>query len=215
MSNEHYFDCPRCHQRVDYRFFEESYPVKLICFHCYQPLIRRRKTGSVKKRREQISKTAFLIHSSKTEDRHALRWVREIFRFYGVKTSIVEEDTRALDWLQKSKEGIDQNDFVVVLLTKRYQYQDDSGQLKWKGPDKCYDEIAMAFALERQVIALVEKDVDPGRVLERVAWCYFFERGDDGAIASIEDGQELFQKLDQDLGNVTIPPVTYVIRKGR
>jgi len=131
-----------------------------------------------------------------------------------VKTSIVEEDNRPLDWLHKSKENIDQNNFIIALLTKRYQFKDDSSQLKWKGPDKCYDEIAMSFMWGKDIIALVEEGVDPGRVLERVAWCYFFKRGNRGAIKSIKDGNELFQRLDEFLGNVVLPPVTYVIRKG-
>lgn len=209
MSEEYHFDCPYCHQRVGYTFLEESYPVKLICSHCYRPLIRRQKTAPVTRRRELISKTAFLIHSSRAEDRNALLWVREVFRLYGVRTFIIEEDHRASDWLEKSRDGIDQHELVILLLTKRYQCMDDSGQLRWKGPDKCYDETAMAFMRGRDIMALVERDVDPGRVLDRVTWCYFFARGDDGNVESIADGREFFQNLDQYVGNVKMPPVTY------
>ena len=213
MPSEEYFECPHCNQRVDFRFFEEAYPVKLICCHCYRPLIRRSKNGPITIRRERIKETGFLIHSSKVEDRNILSWLREILRLYGVKTYIIEEDARAIDWLHKSREGIDQHQLIVVLLSKRYQYLDDSNELKWKGPDKCYDEIAMAFQRYRQIIALVEKDVDPGRVLERVAWCYFFERDENGDGISIKDGIQLFIRLDQFLDNVVTDDVTYITRK--
>jgi len=70
--------------------------------------------------------------------------------------------------------------------------------LKWKDPDKCYDEIAMSFMQGKDIIALVEKGVDP----ERVAWCYSFERGDNGAIKLIEEGHKFFKRLDRYVGNV-------------
>ncbi len=54
---------------------------------------------------------------------------------------------------------------------------DEKGQIAgWKAPDKCYDEIAMSFALGKNILSLVEKGVDFGRVLENRMWCHRFER---------------------------------------
>jgi hypothetical protein len=207
MSNLQRFNCPYCHKRTQYEVIEEIYPVKMICYHCYKPVIQDKKSQPVKRRKETISRTAFLIHSSKSEDNYLLNWVRRVFRLYGVSTYIVEEDSRALDFLQKSKDGIEQTDFVVVLLTKRYKYKDDSGQWKWKGPDKCYDEIAMSYMRGKDMFALIEKGIDPGRVLERVAWYKIFRRVKKNV--KIENGYELFQTLDTYIGNVKLPAVTY------
>jgi len=206
MSNLQHFNCPYCHKRIRYEVVEETYPVKMICYYCYKPVIQYKKSQPIKRRKETISRTAFLIHSSKSEDNYLLNLVRRIFRLYGVSTYIVEEDSRAMDFLQKSKDGIEQTDFVVVLLTKRYKYK-DLGQWKWKGPDKCYDEIAMSYMRGKDIFALIEKDVDPGRVLERVAWYKIFKRI--GKNIEIENGYELFQTLDTYLGNVRLPGVTY------
>lgn len=112
------FNCPYCHKRIEYEVVGETYPVKMICYHCYKPVIQDKKNRPVKRRKETIAKTAFLIHSSKSEDNYLLNWVRRVFRLYGVSTHIVEEDSRALDFLQKSKDGIEQNDFVVVIFFK-------------------------------------------------------------------------------------------------
>lgn len=118
-----------------------------------------------------------MIHSSKLGEKELLDWFRDLLTLYGVNTFIIEEDPRSVDWLQKSLDGITSADFVLVFITKRYQFTDEQGQIVgWKAPDKCYDEIAISFALRKDIYALVEKDVDPGRVLETRAWCYRFER---------------------------------------
>ena len=101
-----------------------------------------------------------------------------------------------MDWLQKSLDGITSADFILVFLTKRYQFTDEKGQIAgWKAPDKCYDEIAISFALRKDILALVEKGVDPGRVLETRAWCYRFEKE-----PKFKAGTEFFKFLVSYLG---------------
>ncbi|MCJ7559720.1 toll/interleukin-1 receptor domain-containing protein [Candidatus Bathyarchaeota archaeon] len=148
---------------------------------------------------EQLRKSAFLIHSSKEEEKDLLNWFRILLQLYGVSTLIIEEDSRSnVDWLQKSLDGIEHTNFVLAFLTKRYQFLDDNGQARgWKAPDKCYDEIAIAFARKRDLFALVEKSVDPGMVLEQRAWCYEFHRE-----PSVQIDIKLFQQLDSYMGNL-------------
>lgn len=101
-----------------------------------------------------------------------------------------------MDWLQKSIDAIRNTDFAISFLTKRYQFTDEKGQNGWKAPDKCYDEIAMSFALQKDLFALVEKETDSGRVLEDRAWCYQFEKIPTRGGAPITADTEFFTRLD-------------------
>ena len=182
--------------------------MKMTCRACYKPVILDGAGQPVRRRREAITKTAFLIHSSRAEDRHVLVWVRHILNLYGVSTVIVEEDARPLDFLEKSRHAVDENELVVALLTKRYRYEDEaSREMKWKGSDKCYDEIAMSFMRSREMFAFVEEGVDPGRILERVWWYAVFRRR--GRNLTIENGQDLFQRLELYTGSIKWPAVVY------
>ena len=119
-------------------------------------------------------------------------------RLYGVLTLIIEEDTRVeVDWLQKSLDAIKATDFAIPFLTKRYQFTDESGQIVgWKAPDKCYDEIAISFAMRRDLFALVEKGVASGNVLQTRAWCYQFDRQPTQG-APINADLEFFKTLER------------------
>lgn len=203
------FVCPDCDSKLTLERIETSTPlsIKTICCECYYPLIFSPMASSeqqTKIRAEYIRKTAFLIHSAKAEDKNLLDWFRTVVKLYGVSTAIIEEDRRShLDWLQKSIDGIKSAHFVLVLLTKRYQSTDEAGLSIWKAPDKCYDEIAMSFALAttlggKDILALIEKDVDPGRVLETRAWSYKFDRSS----KKLKIDLEFFQTLDRYMDNI-------------
>ena len=205
MSLAHYeFDCPNCHQHLPIDQIETytPYEIQTVCVQCYLPLSFYPEQNVAKIRTKPIGKTAFLIHSAEEEDKDVLDWLRSVVNLYGVSTRIIEEDRRTQpDWLQKSIDGIRSSQFVLVLLTKRYQYYREDGSLGWKAPDKCYDEIAMAFALGtilggKEMFALVENDVDAGKVLPERAWYYRIDRQPKGVKADIE----FFLKLDEYTG---------------
>lgn len=201
MSKMHYeFSCPNCGYELKIEFISRyvPYTIKTICEKCYHPLSFHPKEKVAEIRMELLRKTAFLIHSAKPEDKTLLDWLRGVLVLYGISTKIIEEDPRSVDWLQKSLDGINSTQFVLVFLTKRYQYMNESGRLiGWKAPDKCYDEIAISFALGKDIYALGEKQVDLGRVLETRAWCYRFERDHEAHIDI-----EFFAKLDSYVGNI-------------
>jgi hypothetical protein len=166
---------------------------KAFCPECYFPLRYYPKEGKTEIRMEPITKRAFLIHSSKPEEKSLLDWLRSLLKLYGIATTIIEEDPRSVDWLQKSLEGITSADFVLVFLTKRYQFVDESGNVAgWKAPDKCYDEIAISFALRKDLFALVEREVEPGNVLRTRAWCYRFEED-----SPIKVDYDFFEKIEE------------------
>lgn len=205
MSVAHYeFDCAYCNRHLTIEQIETYMvsEIRTICDRCYLPLSFYPQDNKTKIRQKSIRKTAFLIHSAKGEDKVLINWLRTMTQVYGVTTHVIEEDRRTEpDWLQKSIDGIRSSDFILVFLTKRYQYYRDDKSLGWKAPDKCYDEIAMAFALGtmlggKEMFALVEEDVSPGNVLEARAWCYRFKREDN----SLKTDTEFFVKLDDFTG---------------
>lgn len=179
MPKFHYaVPCLNCSYKgsVDF-FWQHEHPrFNVVCGGCNFPLVFDTKKKTAEIRVASTKKKAFLIHSSKPKEKKLLNWFRELMKLYGVSTNIIEEDPRSIDWLQKSLEGISSADFVLAFLTKRYQFTDETGKMGWKAPDKCYDEIAMAFASHKDIFALVENEVDSGRVLDTRAWCYRFER---------------------------------------
>ncbi len=173
------FDCPNRLNHNAITSIDLEIPNYLVtwCFHCYYPMKLYPKENTVEIYQYELNKTAFLIHSSNKNEKRILDYFRSLLKLWGVSTFIIENDARPVDWLQKSLDGITKADFVISFLTKRYQYTDEEGKIVgWKAPDKCYDEIAIAFALNKQIIALVEKEVDSGNVLNTRAWCFQFHR---------------------------------------
>jgi hypothetical protein len=138
----------------------------------------RTKQNIAEIRSETPHKKTFLMHISKREEKAILDWFRFLLKLYGVSTILLEENTRVrVDWLQRSLDAIRTTDFVIVFLTKRYQFTYERGKIVgWKAPDKCCDEIAMSFASSKDLFAIVEKEVGSGRVLQDRACCYQFSR---------------------------------------
>ena len=190
--------CANCSAKNRFELLLRREPpeIRVVCHECSYLNTYNTRKKAMKLCVDPIVKKAFLIHSSKPKERELLDQFRELVKTYGVNTFIIEEDPRSVDWLQKSLDGITSSDFVLAFLTKRYQFTDEKGSIAgWKAPDKCYDEIAMAFALRKDILALVEKDVDPGKVLETRAWCYRFERE-----PKFKAGTKFFLFLDKYLG---------------
>jgi DNA-directed RNA polymerase subunit RPC12/RpoP len=191
--------CPNCSTPLEFDYVALELPETLrgaACPLCYYPQTFYPRENRAEIRTQEITKVAFLIHSSKPEEKDLLDWFRAILKLYGVDTRIIEEDPRSVDWLQKSLDGINSTNFAISFLTKRYQYTDESGVIQgWKAPDKCYEEIAIAFSLHKDLFALVEKDVAPGNVLQTRAWCYPFEKNG-RKNAPIKADREFFVALD-------------------
>jgi hypothetical protein len=198
-KREYHYACPNCSTPLIATRIDLEIPKEFNCHacpKCFYPQKYYSSENRAEIRIEKIKKTAFLIHSSKPEEKELLSWFRALLKLYGIGTRIIEEDPRSIDWLQKSLDGINSTDFVISFLTKRYQYANEVGAIQgWKAPDKCYDEIAIAFALHKDLFALVEKDVAAGNVLATRAWCYSFEKKVEGDIPIGAD-QQFFVVLD-------------------
>jgi hypothetical protein len=206
------FSCPNCNSPLRIELILQDAKVQMMdafathCSSCYHPLIYYPKQNRAEIRIEKPSKKAFLIHSSKREDKAELDWLRTLLKLYGILTIVIEDDKRAkVDWLQKSLDGIRKTDFVIAFLTKRYQFTNEQHKYVWKAPDKCYDEITMSFTMDRTIFALVENETDPGRVLEDRAWFYLFSKQPTTAGAPITADIEFFDSLDRYVNHQYVP----------
>ena len=173
------FSCPNCSNLVEFEgvYLEIPPSIQTWCVHCYYPIefYTVSNTANFVVRAER--KNAFLINSADKKEKHILDYFASLLSLHGISSFMIESDTRPVDWLQKSLDGIRDKDLVVAFLTRRYQYTNTAGIIcGWKAPDKCYDEIAIAFALQKPILALVENEVDPGNVLSSRAWCFSFSR---------------------------------------
>jgi hypothetical protein len=193
------FTCPNCSAEgvVETIYLELPKTFKTWCGTCYYPLNIFPRENRAEIFMSDIVSSAFLIHSSNKREKKMLDYFRALLKLYGVDTFIIESDPRPVDWLQKSLDGIKNSDFVISFLTKRCRFTDELGKIVgWKAPDKCYEEIAIAFALEKRILALVEREVDPGNVLSTRAWCFGFERSKNKkAPAPIEIEHDFFIQL--------------------
>jgi hypothetical protein len=190
------FTCPNCSAVLELDDIALELPpfYKTLCIFCYYPLILYPRENRAEFSIEERKKTAFLVHSSKSEEKTLLGWFRALMNLYGTATRVIEEDHRSVDWLQKSLDGIKSADFVLAFLTKRYQFMDEAGKIQgWKAPDKCYEEIAISFALNKDIYALVENEVDSGNVLKTRAWCYQFKKKSSPTTTPIEAEVEFFR----------------------
>jgi hypothetical protein len=203
-KREFRFTCPNCSVAGSVKgiFLEVPESFFTWCQTCYYPLdiypIEERSEIA----KQKIEKRAFLIHSSDKKEKSILDYFRALLKLYGIETFIIETDTRPVDWLQKSLDGINNADFVIAFLTKRYQFANDLGEISgWKAPDKCYEEIAIAFALQKRILALVESEVESGNVLSTRAWCYGFTRTEcEKGSCPIKIDSEFFTQLLTMLG---------------
>jgi hypothetical protein len=117
--------------------------------------------------------SAFIAHSFYQEDVQITLRLKRILIKLGIRpiTGDIGVDSPAEQVLKKMKES----DFVVVLLTKRFPMLDENCK-EWMASEWIYNEIGMAFALNKPMIFLCEKGLRSGGIKESVAGIQYFKR---------------------------------------
>lgn len=197
---EHRFKCPKCNVELEWKLPENA-PVLLstFCPVCYQTLLldRRKEMPEVQEIREMNTKyEAFFSHSDKPDDERVNEFFKSLLKLYNVWPQVVEEDIRPIPVLEKIEEGIGNSDFVFVVLTKRYEYK-AYGQYGWKASEYIQNEIGMAYAYHKPVIAVVERGVDVEGILPDITWYHYFDRND--LLTSMAVPSEFFEGLENTL----------------
>jgi len=119
----------------------------------------------------------FFSHSFRNSDRGINETFRALLSFFYMNVYTIERDTRAIDKIQKAREGIKNSDFVFIVMPKRYQcYDEESRSYSWKSSEWIQNEIGMAYANEKDIIAVIEEGVKDEGMLKDIRWCYFFNR---------------------------------------
>ena len=142
---------------------------------------------------------AFYSHSAMEEDREVVKFFEAMLKLFGVSVYKVEDDCRPIPALKKIEEGIKRSDFVFVVLTRRYKYE-AYGQYGWKSSEYIQNEIGMAYAYHKPIVAVAEEGVDVEGILPDITWYHRFNRGEllkTGALPS-----DFFEKLERVLIHV-------------
>ena len=147
----------------------------------------------------------FFSHSFREVDRGINETFKSLLAFFYINNYTIERDTRSRDKIQKAREVIKNSYFVFIVMPKRYQcYDEESKNNLWKSSEWIQNEIGMAYANEKDIIAVIEEGVKDEGMLKDIRWCYSFNRDrlcipwieDDNMRTPEETKNELLDALD-------------------
>mgnify|MGYP000220989936 CR=1 FL=1 len=194
------FTCPKCGTNLELKLPANAEDLlTTFCPVCYEVLVLDRRARKVEIGTVETKYKAFYSHSAMEEDREVVRFFETMLKLFGVSVYKVEDDYRPIPALEKIEEGIKQSDFVFVILTKRYKYE-AYGQYGWKSSEYIQNEIGMAYAYHKPIVAVAEEGVDVEGILPDITWYHRFNREEllkTGALPS-----DFFEKLERVLMHV-------------
>lgn len=175
MEVKYSFECPKCETPLELNVSQE-YPstFKTFCLVCYSPLLLDRESNEVKMITEPIRCSAFFSHSTELEDRKLVEFISGFLRWWGIRPKLLEEDPRPSN-VETIKEMIKETDITFALITKRYICEENR-QFAWKSSEWIQNEIGMAYAYGKPMLALVEKGVNIRGILPQITWYFEFDR---------------------------------------
>ena len=138
------------------------------------PLLLDRELNEVKMITEPVRCSAFFSHSAEREDEKIVEFVEGFLRLWGIEAKLLERDPRPSN-VETIRQMIEETDMTFVLITKRYICEEDR-QFAWKASEWIQNEIGIAYAYDKPVLALVEKGVNIRGILPQITWYYEFER---------------------------------------
>ncbi|MHC1610221.1 MAG: hypothetical protein ACXQTW_01225 [Candidatus Methanospirareceae archaeon] len=175
MEVKYSFECPKCETSLELNVSQE-YPdiFKTFCPVCYTPLLLDRELNEVKMITEPVRCSAFFSHSAEREDEKIVEFLEGFLRLWGIEAKLLERDPRPPN-VETIRQMIEETDMTFVLITKRYICEEDR-QFAWKASEWIQNEIGIAYAYDKPVLALVEKGVNIRGILPQITWYYEFER---------------------------------------
>ncbi|MCK4734504.1 MAG: hypothetical protein KAT65_18755 [Methanophagales archaeon] len=175
MEVKYSFKCKKCETPLELNVSQE-YPstFKTFCPVCYTPLLLDRELKKVEMIAEPIRCSAFFSHSAELEDEKIVDFVEGFLRWWGIEPKLLENDSRPPN-VETIKQMIEGTDITFVVITKRYICEGDR-QFVWKASEWIQNEIGIASAYGKPVLALVERGVNIRGMLPQITWYYEFER---------------------------------------
>jgi len=199
-AEEWNFTCPKCGTNLELKLPANAEDLlTTFCPVCYEVLVLDRRAKKVEIGTVETKYKAFYSHSAMEEDREVVKFFEAMLKLFDVSVYKVEDDCRPIPVLEKIEEGIKQSDFVFVILTKRYKCE-AYGQYGWKSSEYIQNEIGMAYAYHKPIVAVAEEGVDVEGILPDITWYHRFNREEllkTGALPS-----DFFEKLERVLMHV-------------
>lgn len=122
------------------------------------------------------SPKVFFSHSFMRSDAEINEFFRALLLFFFVDVVTIERDTRPLDKIQKAREGIKSSHILFIVMPKRYKCYEDEGSYFWRSSEWIQNEIGMAYAFNKNIVAVIEEGVKDEGMLKDLRWCYTFNR---------------------------------------
>ena len=159
-SDRDYFtECPKCHAWLHFNS-------------------QKQKPEIIESITPKEHPVVFFSHSFGKSDAGINETFRTLLLFFYMNVYTIERDTRAIDKIQKARERIEDSDFVFIVMPKRYQcYDEEGGNYFYKSSEWIQNEVGMAYANEKDIIAVIEEGVKDEGMLKDIRWCYSFNRG--------------------------------------
>ncbi|MBL7117618.1 MAG: hypothetical protein ISS94_02385 [Candidatus Syntrophoarchaeum sp.] len=177
MEVKYSFECKKCKTPLELNVSQE-YPgiFKTFCPVCYTPLLLDRELNEVKIIDEPIRCLAFFSHSAELEDGKIVEFVEGFLRWWGIDPKSLEIGRgRPSSNVETIKELIKETDITFALITKRYICEANR-QFAWKTSEWIQNEIGIAYAYGKPMLALVERGVNIRGILPQITCYYEFER---------------------------------------
>lgn len=171
--------CPECETEIEYPpDTKRNYFWK--CSNCDQWVYFDTKLQDVLIITEEIipkdKPLTFFSHSFYEEDRQMNNLFMDMLLFLYIPVLSVEYDLSSRDKVEKARELIKASNMVFIVMSKRCKCIDNDNDEFWKTSDWLQNEVGMACAFKRQLIAIVEENVRDDGILKDVRFCYRFNR---------------------------------------
>lgn len=198
MEVKYSFKCKKCGSPLELNVSQE-YPstFKTFCPVCYTPLLLDRELKKAEMIAEPLHCSAFFSHSVEREDEKIVEFVEGFLRWWGMEPKLLEEDPRPSN-VETIKQMIEETDVTFVVITKRYICEGDR-QFVWKASEWIQNEVGIAHAYGKPVLALVERGVNIRGMLPQITRYYEFDRG---RINSPAIPVEFFNRLENTIDYV-------------
>lgn len=171
-------NCPECGIKIEYPpNVKRNYFWK--CSSCSQWVYFDSKSQNMLITENVIPKDrplTFFSHSFIEEDKQINNLFMDMLLFLYIPVLSVEYDLSPRDKVEKARELIKTSKMVFIVLPRRHKCIDYENVEFWKTSDWLQNEIGMACAFNKELLAIVENGVRDDGILKDVRYCYNFNR---------------------------------------
>jgi len=194
--------CPNCGTALNLPYdINKNY--RIICLQCNQRLYFSKDTKNISlDLNETVLRKGgpyvFFSHSFLEEDKVINDLFSDLLLCLHLNVISIEYDSRPRDKVEKARTHIKDSELFLVVLPKRHKCYDKNNKLYWKSSDWQQNEIGMAAAFDKDMFAVIEKDMDDEGMLKDICYCFKFDR-ENFVFPWVEDNLNLSESDIKDL----------------